>query len=185
MAFAPRTSELLGGYLERHLNLPLDFEGPFTVRHLADVAVLATAHSSGFAATAHLVSLMAGIPVPTDESEEREGFWFRFWRASGTAYFMPVNMKHSVLAALDGDGTSLADRLLTGLSEMSPEQWAATAAVVGAALAEGISPLKEPELLGELWLRDAQLTAWRVLHTDHAPLEWDAYAAFREGWKSV
>lgn len=59
MAFAPQTPELLGDCLERHLNLPLDFEGPFTVRHLTHVAVLATAHSAGYAATAHLVSLLA------------------------------------------------------------------------------------------------------------------------------
>lgn len=36
---------------------------------------------------------------------------------------------------------------------MSPEQWAA-ASVVGAALEGRLSPLKEPERNGELWLRD-------------------------------
>ncbi|WP_307679889.1 hypothetical protein [Streptomyces sp. V4I2] len=185
MVSAPRQPESLGDYLYRHLNLPLDFEGPFTVKHLADVAVLATAHSAGYAATQHMVSLMAGIPVPTERNDEREGFWFKFWQASGTAYFMPANMKHSVVAALDGDGTSLADRFLTGLSEMSPEQWAATASVVGTALEGRLSPLKEPERNGELWLRDVQLTAWRVLYADHAPLGWEERMAFREEWKSV
>ncbi|MFE2972605.1 hypothetical protein ACFXKC_55565 [Streptomyces sp. NPDC059340] len=183
MVSAPRQPESLGEYLYRHLNLPLDFEGPLTVQHVANVAVLATAHSAGYAATQHLVSLMAGIPTPTDEPDEN--FWFKFWKASGTAYFMPVNMKHSVLTALDGDGTALADRLLTGLSEMSPEQWTATASVVGQALEERISPLKQPERNGELWLRDVQLTAFRVLYADHAPLGWEERMAFREGWKTA
>lgn len=128
---------------------------------------------------------MAGIPVPTDENEKSEGFWLKFWRASGSAYFMPINMKHSVLAALDGDGASLADRLLTGLSEMSSEQWAATASVVGTALAERLSPLKEPEQQGELWLRDVQLTAWRVLYADHTALGWEERMALRDEWESV
>ncbi|MEV8033620.1 hypothetical protein [Streptomyces sp. NPDC086182] len=98
---------------------------------------------------------------------------------------MPVNMKHAVLAALDGDGTSLADRLLTGLSEMNPEQWAATASVVGTALADRISPLKERERIGELWLRDVQMTAWHALYADHASMSWDERRAFREEWKNV
>ncbi|MEU9125100.1 hypothetical protein AB0C96_35585 [Streptomyces sp. NPDC048506] len=183
MVSAPRQPESLGDYLYQHLNLPLDFEGPLTVQHIANVALLATAHSAGYAATQHLVSLMAGVPTPTDEPYE--DFWFKFWQASGSAYFMPGNMKHSVLAALDGVGTALADRMLTGFSEMSPEQWAATASVVGDALEDQLSPLKQAEGNGELWLRDIQLTAWRVLYAASTPLGWEERMAFREGWKSI
>ncbi|MEV8033621.1 hypothetical protein [Streptomyces sp. NPDC086182] len=83
MVSAPGQPASLGEYLDRYLNLPPGFEGPFTVEHLADVALLATAHSAGYAATTHLVSLMTGIPVPTDETEEREGFWFSSGRPRG------------------------------------------------------------------------------------------------------
>lgn len=183
MVSAPRQSESLGDYLHQHLNLPLDFEGPLTVRHLADVALLATADSAGYMMTQHLVSLMAGVPTPTDEPYE--DFWFKFWQASGSAYFMPANMKPSVLAALNGEGDGLANHILSGFAEMSPRQWTATAVVVGTALNERFTAVRQLERNGELWLRDFQLTAWRVLYAAHFPLDRDQREAFREGWKNL
>ncbi|WEH33468.1 hypothetical protein PZB75_08800 [Streptomyces sp. AM 4-1-1] len=100
------------------------------------MALLTTAHCDRYIATRHMLPLLAGLPVPTDEPYE--DFWFKLWQASGTAYFMPGNMGASVLPALDCDGVGLADRLLSAFDEMTAEQWDAAAKVIWEALDERI-----------------------------------------------
>lgn len=179
-----RQPESLGDYLLQHLNLTPDFEaGSLSVEQIADIALLATAHSAGYAATSHLVSLMAALPVPTEEPRD---FWLQLWRASGTPVFMPVNIKHQVLRALEGDGAGLADQLMTAIADMDADQRTATAALISGHLADNgdLTPLEGPGL-GELWLRDAEMTAWRLLHADRRTATWQAQTAFRDGWKNV
>lgn len=183
MVSSPRHPESLDDYLQRHLNLPPDFDGQLRVEHVAGIALLATAHGDRYMATQHLVSLFTGLPTPTDEPYE--DFWFKLWQASGSAYFMPGNMKYAVLAALDGDGQGLADRLLSGFFEMDSEQRAAAAAVIGEALDERVALAIEPARCGELWLRDVQLTAWRVMYAARGSFTWEEREAFSEGWKNV
>ncbi|WP_329449471.1 hypothetical protein OG894_00210 [Streptomyces sp. NBC_01724] len=55
-----RQPESLGDYLPQHMNLTPDFgAGWFSVEQIADIALIAAAHSAGYAATSHLVSLVA------------------------------------------------------------------------------------------------------------------------------
>ncbi|WP_369149163.1 hypothetical protein [Streptomyces sp. R44] len=183
MVSSPRPPESLDEYLSRYMNLPSDFEGQLRVDHVSKIALLATTHCDRYMATQHLVSLIAGLPVPTDEPYE--DFWFRFWQASGSAYFMPGNMKASVLAALDYDGTGLADRFLSAFNEMSAEQWVAAATVIGEVLVERVAVPFMPRERGELWLRDVQLTSWRILYAARGSFTWEQREAFRNGWKEA
>ncbi|MCX5130006.1 hypothetical protein [Streptomyces sp. NBC_00347] len=89
------------------------------MEQVANVALLAMAHSDAYAATAHLVSLLGGLPVPSEESND---FWFRLWTASGSAIFMPANIRSQVLRALNGDGAGLAYQLLSAFEEMDQKQ---------------------------------------------------------------
>jgi len=176
-----RQPESLADYLHQHLNLTPEFEaGGLNVEQVANVAILAMAHSDGYAANARLVSLMAGLPIPNDEPRD---FWFRLWKASGTAIFMPANINHQVLRALRGDGAGLADQLLTAVSEMNSGQRAAAAIVIGEGLEEKNLSGYKTEVLGELWLRDVETTAWRVLYATRKPDTWEDQQEFRDGWK--
>lgn len=118
-------------------------------------------HSEEYAATAHLVSLAGGLPIPSDEPRD---FWFKLWQASGNPIFLPGNIRHQVLRSLQGDGKALADQLITALSEMSGPQRKAASAVIGEAL-EGTGMWgSSPGWLGDLWLQDVERTAWRILY---------------------
>ncbi|MGW1551843.1 hypothetical protein [Streptomyces sp. NPDC002346] len=175
--------ETLAEFLDNYLNLTPEFEcGRLSVEQIADVAMLAMAHSEGYAATAHLVSLWGGLPSPSDGDGD---FWHRLWRASGTAIFLPANINHQVLRALSGDGVGLADQFLTAVSEMDAGERIAAALLLGEALeARDLSGYK-PALLGELWLRDAETTAWKVLYAARKRTTYDDQAEFQRGWGSV
>ncbi|AJC62057.1 hypothetical protein [Streptomyces sp. 769] len=177
-------SESLAGYLDQYLNLPLDFaSGQLDVERIADVAVLAVAHSEAYGATGRLVNLLAGLPVPSDEPRD---FWFRLWQASGSPIFMPPNINFQVLAALRGSGVALADQLLTAVSEMNDQQRSAAVEVIGDGLLESIDIARyKAARLGELWLRDVEMTAWRVLYADRTPDSWEAQEKFRKAWKGI
>ncbi|MEU3724662.1 hypothetical protein [Streptomyces sp. NPDC031705] len=43
--------------------------GQIDVERIADIAVVASAHSDGYAATAHLLGLPAALPAPTAAGE--------------------------------------------------------------------------------------------------------------------
>ncbi|MER6522570.1 hypothetical protein ABT246_37785 [Streptomyces sp. NPDC001553] len=168
-------------FLDVHLNLTPDFEAAgLSVEQVADVALLAVAHSDAYTATAHLVSLLGGLPVPKDEPND---FWFQLWQASGSPIFMPANISSQVLRALRGDGIALAYQLLSVFEEMNQEQRAAAGLVIGQALEEnGVSGYKQVKL-GEWWLRDAEATAWRVVYASQKRSSVDDQSDFREGWR--
>lgn len=64
--------ESLGDYLLQHMNLTPDFgASSLSVKQIRH-RPLATAHFAGYAATSHLVSLVAALPVPSDEPGD---FW--------------------------------------------------------------------------------------------------------------
>ncbi|MET7717235.1 hypothetical protein [Streptomyces sp. NPDC005407] len=99
---------------------------------------------------------------------------------------MPTNIKHQVLRALDGDGAGLADQLLGAVTGMDAEQRTAAAAVIGAHLADHADlPGHEGPALGELWLRDAEITAWRLLYAERNHFTRESQSAFRDGWKNA
>ncbi|MFF1280732.1 hypothetical protein [Streptomyces sp. NPDC058299] len=157
--------------------------GRLDVEGVAGIAVVAAAHSDGYAATCHLLGLLAALPAPTKAGER---FWSDLWRSSGTAYLLPVNIKALVLRSLAGDGTALARHILSAVDEMTPPQRVAAGEVIGQALAESDHlPDLKTQVIGELWLRDLELTAWRVLHAER---RWDDPAgrqAFVDAWTSA
>lgn len=182
--FPSHASAPLADQLEQRLGPPAQFEtGRFDVERVAGIAVLAAAHSDGYAATAHLLGLLAALPAPTHAGER---FWSNLWRSSGTAYLLPTNIKDLVLRSLAGEGTGLAGQILSAVDEMTPPQRVAAAEVIGQALAESDHlPDLKTQVIGELWLRDLELTAWRVLHADHKSPDGAGRNAFIEAWTSV
>jgi hypothetical protein len=164
------------------MNLPLDFEvGKLDVGRVADIAVVASAQAAGYMATSQLLALIAGLPVPGEEAND---FWRKLWRASGTAILLPANIRGQVLRALGVEGVGLADQLLTAVKEMDGQQRAAAAEVIGDGLTETVDLGGYPdEVIGELWLRDVELTAWRVLYADRRPTGWEERQQFQDAWK--
>ncbi|MFF8260860.1 hypothetical protein [Streptomyces virginiae] len=153
------------------------------MERVADIAVVASAHSDGYAATAHLLGLLAALPAPTAAGER---FWSDLWRSSGSLYLLPSNIKAWVLSSLAGEGTGLAGQILSAVDEMTPSQRVAAGEVIGQALAESDHlPDLKTQVIGELWLRDLELTAWRVLHADHKSADPAERKAFFDAWTSV
>ncbi|MGW0551973.1 hypothetical protein [Streptomyces altiplanensis] len=180
----PHVSAPLAHQLEHQLGLASHLEaGHLDVERLAGIAVVAAAHSDGYAATGHLLGLLAALPAPTKAGER---FWSDLWRSSGTAYLLPVNLKTLVLRSLAGEGTPLARQILSAVDEMTPPQRVAAGEVIGQALAESDHfPDLKTQVIGELWLRDLELTAWHVLHADHRSDDAAGRAAFSDAWTSV
>lgn len=182
--FRSHASTPLAHQLEQRLGLPhhLRADG-LDVQRVADVAVVAAAHSDGYAAAAHLLGLLAALPSPTGAGER---FWSDLWRSSGTAYLLPAALKEPVLSALDGEGTRLARQVLSAVGEMTPSQRVAAGEVIGQALGESDRlPDLKTQVIGELWLRDLELTAWRVLHADHRSADPEGRKAFLAAWTDV
>ncbi|MCX5127939.1 hypothetical protein OOK25_30225 [Streptomyces sp. NBC_00347] len=142
-----------------------------------------SAHSDGYVATAHLLGLLAALPAPTTSGEH---FWSELWRSSGFLYLLPANIKTCVLSSPAGEGTGLAGQILSAFDEMTPPQRIAAGEVIGQALAESDHlPDLKTQVIGELWLRDLELTAWRVLHADHKSADPSRREAFFDAWTSV
>ncbi|MFJ1604506.1 hypothetical protein ACIOHS_14200 [Streptomyces sp. NPDC088253] len=58
--------------------------------------------------------------------------------------------------------------------------------VIGQALAESDHfPDLKTQIIGELWLRDLEFTAWRVLYADHRSDDPAGRTAFLDAWTSV
>jgi hypothetical protein len=180
----PHLSGPLADQLEHQLGLaPQREAGDLDVQRVAGIAVVAAAHSNGYAATGHLLGLLAALPAPTKTGER---FWSELWRSSGTAYLLPANIKAAVLRSLAGEGIVLARQILSAVDEMTPPQRVAAGEVIGQALAESDHfPDLKTQVIGELWLRDLELTAWRVLHADRRSDDPTGRKAFLDAWSRV
>ncbi|MFF4542442.1 hypothetical protein [Streptomyces aureus] len=180
----PHVSAPLTTQLEHQLGLAPQLEASrLDVERIAGIAVVAAAHSDGYAATGHLLGLLAALPAPTQAGER---FWSDLWRSSGTAYLLPANIKVKVLRSLTGEGTALARQILSAVDQMTPPQRVAASEVIGQALVESDDfPDLKTEVIGELWLRDLELTAWRVLHADRRSDDPVGRKAFLDAWTSV
>jgi hypothetical protein len=153
------------------------------VERVAGIAVVAAAHSDGYAATGNLLGLLAAPPAP---SKAGERFWSELWRTSGTAYLLPVNIKALVLRSLPGEGTSLVRQILSAVDEITPPQRVAAGEVIGQALAESDHfPDLKTQVIGELWLLDLEFTAWRVLHADCRSDDPAGRKAFLDAWTTA
>ena len=153
----------LAQYLRKHLNIPLDWpeEAQLTAAHIADIASAAACDVAyDQAANSHLLDLIAALPLPGEDS-----FWTHLWQASGNAYLLPVNVKHAVSQAAHGE-SGLASHLLSFVAELNNDQRTAVARMIGDTLSD--LAIEDDQHIGELWLRDAQITAWRVLLAGHS-----------------
>lgn len=180
----PHMSASLADQLEQQLGPAPDREaGRLDVKRVAGIAVVAAAHSGGYAAIGHLLGLLAALPAPAEAGER---FWSDLWRSSGTAYLLPATIKAAVLQSLTGEGTALARQILSAVDEMTPPQRVAAGEVIGQALAESDHlPELKTQVIGELWLRDLELTAWHVLHADGRSSDPAGRKAFLEAWTNV
>jgi hypothetical protein len=171
----------LAKHLQQHLNIPLDWPvGGLTVGHVANIAVAAACDVAyDQAAGSHLLDLLAALPLPGDGDG---GFWQELWTAAGSqnTNLHPTNVGPMVRFAAAGEG-GLADHILSFINELNTDQRGDTARLIGSTLS-GIGS-STAERTGELWLRDAEITAWRVLLARHqAP---KASAEFFHAWRNA
>lgn len=169
----------LAQYLQQYLNIPLDWpeEAHLTAAHVANIASAAACDVAyDQAANSHLLDLIAALPLPGDDS-----FWTDLWHASGSSYLLPTNIRHAVVRAAHGE-SGLASFLMSFIADMNTEQRGAVAKLIGDTLAD--VAIEGAERIGELWLRDAESTAWRVLiaRQNDTP---KSRARFFEAWRNA
>ncbi|MEU6184019.1 hypothetical protein [Streptomyces coeruleorubidus] len=156
----------LAQHLAQQLNTPLDWpqgEGLNTgqVAKIASAAACDVAYNQ--AANGHLIDLFTALPLPG--TPDGNAFWAALEEAGGTAalYIDPGNMGGPAFDRLAREnGSGIADRVLSFLAELDEKQRDAVTKVIGDALAHD-TLLASARYLGQLWLRDAETTAWHVL----------------------
>ncbi|MER5952368.1 hypothetical protein [Streptomyces sp. NPDC001893] len=160
----PDEHDELERHLTQNLNAPLDWpEDGLSVSHVAAIAAAAacdTAYSQ--AANGHLIDLFAALPLPG--TTEGKSFWERIRDAGGSAAWNihPANMGGPFFERVhDGNEGGIAYRVLSFLEELTPSQRTDVAEVIGSALDNGTIGISG-RYGGELWLRDAEISAWRV-----------------------
>ncbi|MEU9072379.1 hypothetical protein AB0D60_36520 [Streptomyces sp. NPDC048306] len=156
----------LARHLAQQLNTPLDWpeDGGLTTGHVAKIASAAACDVSySVAANGHLIDLFAVLPLPGTPAGDK--FWGALGNAGGDAalYIDPGNMGGPTFDRLArGNEAGIADRVLSFLSELDGRQREAVTKVIGDALAHD-TLVAGGRYLGQLWLRDAETTAWHVL----------------------
>ncbi|MFJ9088711.1 hypothetical protein ACIRL3_40515 [Streptomyces sp. NPDC102384] len=161
----PDEYDELEQHLTQELNAPLDWPegGGLTVGHVAKIASAATCDSAyGRAANGHLIDLFAALPLPG--TNDGETFWQRIIDVAHSAAYniVPANMGGAHFDRIhEGNGAGIAYRVLAFLEEMKPSQRADVAEVIGSALDTNTVGVNG-RYAGELWLRDAEMSAWRV-----------------------
>ncbi|MFJ3856148.1 hypothetical protein ACIPRL_07975 [Streptomyces sp. NPDC090085] len=111
---------------------------------------------------ARLLRLVELLPLPDGRS--------KFWRELATAAgengdaLLPANLQAGVVQAVDGKTLPLAMQLTYVVQVMTDADREAAAVVLGRALCWPLERIEdENPHLGRMWLRDVELTAWRVL----------------------
>ncbi|MEU3353098.1 hypothetical protein [Streptomyces sp. NPDC037389] len=156
----------LARHLVQQLNTPLDWpeDGGLNTEHVAHIASAAACDVSyNQAANGHLADLFAALPLPG--APEGDEFWGALKDAGGNAalYIVPGNMGGPFFDRLAGGNEGgIASRVLCFLAGLNDQQRDAVAKVIGNALAHD-APVAGGHYLGQLWLRDAETTAWHVL----------------------
>ncbi|MGW0886393.1 hypothetical protein [Streptomyces sp. NPDC002671] len=156
----------LAQHLVHQLNTPLNWPeaGGLNTGQVAKIASAAACDVSyNQAANGHLVDLFAALPLPG--TPEGDAFWGSLGDAGGDAalYIDPGNAGGPFFDRLvRGNEAGIADRVLSFLGELDNQQRDAVAEVIGDALAHD-TLVAGGRYLGQLWLRDAETTAWHVL----------------------
>lgn len=173
----PHVSASLRVQLEHRLGLAPDLGAShLDVERVVGIAVVAAAHSGGYAATGHLLGRW-----PRDRRTLLVGL------VEVVRYRLPATRPYQDrrTAGPGRRGTALARQILSAVDEMTPPQRVA-AGGIGQALAESDHfPPLETQVIGELWLRDLELTAWHVLHADCRADDPTGRSAFLEVWTSI
>ncbi|MCX4726976.1 hypothetical protein [Streptomyces sp. NBC_01306] len=161
----PDEYDELEQHLVQDLNAPLDWpEGDgLTVSQVAQIASAATCDSAySRAANGHLIDLFAALPLPG--TPDGSAFWRRILDAADEAAWniVPANMGGPFFDRIhEGNEGGIASRVLSFLEELTPSQRADVAEVIGSSLDKSTVGVSG-RYGGELWLRDAEMSAWRV-----------------------
>ncbi|MER6126098.1 hypothetical protein ABT173_26440 [Streptomyces sp. NPDC001795] len=152
--------------------------------HVAKIAAAAACDVSyNQAANGHLVDLFAALPLP-GTAEGRE-FWASLREAGGIAAMniVPANAGGPFFDYLVGGNESgIARRVLSFLAELDDGKRDAVAELIGGAL----DVIGSARYFGNLWLRDAETTAWHVVLADHRKHETaEDRERFLEAWRNA
>ncbi|MFG2145777.1 hypothetical protein ACGFRG_16460 [Streptomyces sp. NPDC048696] len=161
----PDEHDELEQHLTQKLNVPLDWpeDSDLTASHVAAIAAAATCDTAyNQAANGHLIDLFAALPLPG--TEDGRSFWKRMRDAGGRGAMDidPANMGGPFFDHIhNGNESGIASRVLSFLEGLEPSQRTAVAEVIGSALDRRTIGVGG-SYGGELWLRDAEMSAWRV-----------------------
>jgi hypothetical protein len=153
-------------HLTHKLNTPLDWpeDGGLNTEHVMKIAAAAACDVSyNQAANGHLVDLFAALPLPG--TPEGRDFWDSLRDVAGHAALIvdPANAGGPFFDyLLDGNEAGIAGRVLSFLEELDDQQRDAVAQLIGGALDHNTF-VAGGRYLGNLWLRDAETSAWQVL----------------------
>lgn len=185
----PGEYDELEHHLTQKLNTPLDWpqDSHLTVRNVARIADAVTCDTAySRAANGHLIDLFAALPLPG--TTEGQNFWKRIGDAGGEAALNidPANMGGPFFDRIrDGNEGGIASRVLHFLQELSPSQRNDVAAVIGSALETDTIGMSG-RYGGELWLRDAEMSAWRVALASRREFETSHdRKRFFEAWRNA
>ncbi|MCX4626602.1 hypothetical protein [Streptomyces sp. NBC_01443] len=185
----PGEYDELEQHLTQKLNAPLDWpeDSGLTVRNVARIADAVTCDTAySRAANGHLIDLFAALPLPG--TTEGQDFWKRIRDAGGQAAWniVPANMGGPFFDRIrDGNESGIASRVLFFLTELSPSQRNGVAEIIGSALASDTIGV-DGRYGGELWLRDAEMSAWRVALANRREFETDRdRKQFFEAWRNA
>ncbi|WP_399886550.1 hypothetical protein ACGH7X_18960 [Streptomyces sp. BBFR51] len=185
----PDEHDELEQHLAERLRVPLDWpeDDGLTVSHVARIAAAATCDTAySHAANGHLIDLFAALPLPG--TAKGKDFWERIRDAGGSASWNihPANMGGPFFDRIhDGNEGGIASRMLSFMEELTPAQRADVAEVIGSALDNdtiGVSG----RYGGQLWLRDAEMSAWRVALASRREFETaQERIQFFEAWRDA
>ncbi|MFJ8509652.1 hypothetical protein [Streptomyces avermitilis] len=155
----------LAQHLVQQLNTPLDWpegEGLNTGQVAKIASATACDVSYDQAANGHLADLFAVLPLAgTPEGDE---FWGAMEEAGGEAArtSTPATWAVRPSIAWSGGTKRVLPTVISFLAELDDQQRDAVTKVIGDALAHD-TLVAGGRYLGQLWLRDAETTAWHVL----------------------
>lgn len=185
----PSENDELEQHIVEKLNTPLSWpEGDcLTASHVASIAAAAACDTAySHAANGHLIDLFAALPLPG--TAEGKDFWERIRGAGGSAAWniLPANMGGPFFDRIrEGNEGGIASRVLSFLEELTSGQRTEVAEAIGSALDSrtiGVSG----RYGGELWLRDAEMSAWRVALAARREFETtQERGRFFEAWRNA
>ncbi|MEU6974223.1 hypothetical protein AB0A71_42230 [Kitasatospora aureofaciens] len=168
--------ELRAAAIKRSFNCPPELEaGRLDVSRVGDIAALVASRPTVYAANQELLALLNVLPSP-DDSE----FWWALHKAADSLDLHPGNLPGGVqLTLMYTVETALASRFLEALTQLTADQRAGVASVVG----ERLDLPGDPQKLGELWIQATEAAAFRAAVAARFPRTAEEADEFTEAWK--